>query len=69
MEDLEKCVVEDLSVVISVCFHVGDKTHKEGVYENAYSLRLSRSCVGYTMTTHMDSGFLNQLIGVSSSLY
>jgi hypothetical protein len=27
-EDLEKCVIEALSVVSSVCFHGGDKTHK-----------------------------------------
>jgi hypothetical protein len=33
-EDL-KCVIEDLHVVRSVCFHtVGDKTHKAGVYDN-----------------------------------
>ncbi len=33
-EDSEKCVIEDLPVVISVCFHTGDKTHKSGVYVN-----------------------------------
>jgi hypothetical protein len=33
-EDSEKCTIEDLPVVSSVCFHVGDKTHKSGVYVN-----------------------------------
>ena len=33
-EDLEKSVIEDLSVVSSVRFHTGDKTHKTGVYDN-----------------------------------
>ncbi len=33
-EDLEKRAIEDLSVVISVRFHAGDKTHKAGVYAN-----------------------------------
>jgi hypothetical protein len=32
-EDL-KLVIEDLSVVNSVCFHTGDKTHKAAVYDN-----------------------------------
>ena len=31
-EDFEKCVIETLSVVSSVRFHTGDKTHKEGFY-------------------------------------
>jgi hypothetical protein len=31
---LEKRAIEDLSVVSSVRFHAGDKTHKEGVYAN-----------------------------------
>jgi hypothetical protein len=34
MEDLEKRAIEDLPVVSSVGFHVGDKTHKVGVYAN-----------------------------------
>jgi hypothetical protein len=34
MEDLKKNVIEDLSVVRSVCFHTRDKTHKGGVYAN-----------------------------------
>ena len=33
-EDLEKCVIETLSVVNSVCFHTGDKTHKTGFYDS-----------------------------------
>ena len=33
-EDLEKCVIETMSVVSSVCFHGGDKTHKTGFYDN-----------------------------------
>jgi hypothetical protein len=32
-EDL-KSTIEDLPVVISIRFHVGDKTHKAGVYDN-----------------------------------
>jgi hypothetical protein len=32
--DLEKCVTETLSVVRSVCFHTGDKTHKVGYHVN-----------------------------------
>jgi hypothetical protein len=34
MEDLEKRAIEDLPVVSSVRLHVGDKTHKAGVYDN-----------------------------------
>ena len=34
MEDLEKRAIEDLSVVSSVGFHAGGKTHKAGVYAN-----------------------------------
>ncbi len=34
MEDLDKHAIEDLSVVISVCLHVGDKNQKTGVYVN-----------------------------------
>jgi len=33
-EDLEKGVIEELSVVSSVCFHTGDKTHKGDFYAN-----------------------------------
>jgi hypothetical protein len=32
--DLDNRVIEDLSVVISVCLHTGDKTHKGDVYAN-----------------------------------
>ena len=33
-EDSEKRAIEDLHVVSSVRFHVGDKTHEAGVYAN-----------------------------------
>ena len=33
-EDLENRVIEVMSVVSSVCFHTGDKTHKAGFYTN-----------------------------------
>ena len=33
-EDFENRVIEDLPVVSSVRFHVGDKTHEAGVYDN-----------------------------------
>ena len=36
-EDLEKRVIETLSVVRSVCFHTGDKTHKTVFYDNLRS--------------------------------
>jgi hypothetical protein len=32
--DLEKCAIEELPVVSSVCFHAGDKTHKAGYHDN-----------------------------------
>ena len=34
MEDLDKRVIEDLPFVSSVSLHIGDKTHKAGVYAN-----------------------------------